>query len=98
MDSIQWRIPQETAQKEMGGLDARPLHLIPLILVAAADQSSLRERLGVGEKAWNLGGQCWRLVVEEDAGARDIPVKMEKRVGSHGAAAVAGLGARDAVP
>ena len=78
----------------MGGQDARPLYLIRLNLVAAADESALRERLSVGEKSWNLGGQCWRLVVEEDAGARDISVQMEERVGSNGSAAVTGLGAR----
>ena len=80
-------------KKEKGGLDARPSLSILLILVAAANQSSLRKLLSVGQKTWNLGGQCWRLVIEEDAGARDIPVQMEERVGSNGSAAVAGLGA-----
>ena len=67
------------------------------ILVAAADQSALRKWLSVCEKCWNLGGECWRLVVEEDPGARDIPVQMEERVGSNRSAAVTGFSARYSV-
>lgn len=67
-----------------------------LFLVAAAGQFSSRHVWGL-EQVWNLAGQSWRLIVEEDSRARDIPVQMEERVGSHGPAAVTGLGARYAV-